>query len=91
MIAAAAVGRARGVTPASAAEAIGALVTELGPLPPVADLKAAEVIKATKRDKKVVGGTLHFVAATAIGATTEITDVTDKELRQALKAIGIRH
>ena len=31
------------------------------------------------------------VAATAIGATTEITDVTDKELRQALKALGIRH
>ena len=47
-------------------------------------------MSATKRDKKVVSGTLHFVAATRLGATTEITDVTDKELRHALKAIGIR-
>ncbi len=72
-------------------EAISGIVAALGPLPPVADLTAAAVIKATKRDKKVVSGTLHFVAAKGLGATTEITDVTDKELRQALKAIGIRH
>ena len=91
MMAAAAVGQTRGVTPPETAAAISETVAELGPLPPVADLKAADVVKATKRDKKVVSGTLHFVAATALGATTEITNVTDKELRQALKAIGIRH
>jgi 3-dehydroquinate synthase len=91
MIAAAAVGHARGVTPGETLEAIRSIVAELGPLPPVADLKAAEVVKATKRDKKVVSGTLHFVAATGLGATTEITDVSDKELRHALKTIGIRH
>jgi 3-dehydroquinate synthase len=91
MIAAAAVGQARGITPRATADAIAAIVAELGPLPPLADLKAAEVVRATKRDKKVVSGTLHFVAATDLGATTELTDVTDKELRQALKAIGIRH
>jgi 3-dehydroquinate synthase len=91
MIAAAAVGLGRGATPRETVEAINAVVAELGPLPSVSDLKASDVVKATKRDKKVVGGTLHFVAATSLGATTEITDVTDKELRQALKAIGIRH
>jgi hypothetical protein len=37
-----------------------------------------------------MSGTLHFIAATGLGATTEITDVTDKELRAALKTIGIR-
>ena len=83
-------GASRGIG-AATAEAIAAIVAELGPLPPLADLKAAEVVRATKRDKKVVSGTLHFVAATDLGATTELTDVTDKELRQALKAIGIRH
>jgi 3-dehydroquinate synthase len=90
MIAAAALGQARGVTPEAVLKAISGAVAELGPLPPVADLKASEVIAATKRDKKVVSGTLHFVAATGLGATTEITDVTDKQLRQALRAIGIR-
>jgi 3-dehydroquinate synthase len=90
MMAAAAVGHARGVTPRETREAITAMIAELGPLPPVADLQAAEVVKATKRDKKVVSGTLHFVATTGLGSTTEITDVSDKELRHALKAIGIR-
>jgi 3-dehydroquinate synthase len=90
MMAAAALGRARGATPADTVDAITSIVAELGPLPPVADLSAGVVVKATKRDKKVVSGTLHFVAATGLGATTEITDVTDKELRAALKTIGIR-
>jgi 3-dehydroquinate synthase len=90
MLAAAEIGRARGVTPPETAQAIGELVTELGPLPPVADLKATEIVKATRRDKKVVAGTLHFVAAAGLGTTAEITDVTDRELRQALKVIGIR-
>jgi 3-dehydroquinate synthase len=91
MIAAAAVGHARGITPKDTLDAITSMVAELGPLPPVADLKSADVVKATRRDKKVVSGTLHFVAATHLGATTEITDVADKELRQALRVIGIRH
>ena len=91
MMAAAAVGHARGVTPRETVDAIAAVVAELGPLPPVADLSAAAILKATKRDKKVVSGTLHFVAAKALGTTAEITDVTDKELRHALKAIGIRN
>ncbi len=90
MMAAAALGARRGVTHVDAASAIRELVIELGPLPPVVDLKAAEVVAATRRDKKVVAGTLHFVAATRLGATTELTDVTDKELRQALREIGIR-
>lgn len=90
MMAAAEVGRLRGVTPRETVDAISGIVAALGPLPPVADLSAAAIVKATKRDKKVVSGTLHFVAATGLGTTTEITDVTDKELRQALKAIGVR-
>lgn len=90
MIAAAEIGHRRGVTPAAALDAIRAVVAELGPLPPVGDLRAGEILAATKRDKKVVSGTLHFVAATGIGATTELTDVTDKEIRQALKTLGVR-
>jgi 3-dehydroquinate synthase len=90
MMAAAALGAARGVTPTETAEAINHIVAELGPLPPVADLTAAQVLAATARDKKVVSGTLHFVAAAALGTTIELTDVTAKDFRRALKAIGIR-
>ncbi|MCC7031659.1 MAG: 3-dehydroquinate synthase [Acidobacteria bacterium] len=90
MMAAASLGARRGLTPVDAASAIKALILELGPLPPVSDLKATDVAAATRRDKKVVAGTLHFIAATRLGATTALTDVTEKELKQALREIGIR-
>lgn len=90
MLAAAELGVRRGVTPADVLQAIRDVVAELGPLPPVADLKASDVLAASARDKKVVAGTLHFVAATSLGATTELTDVTPKDLRHALKRIGVR-
>ena len=47
-------------------------------------------MEAIKRDKKVVAGTLHFVLPTAIGATTIVDDVTDKELKAALKKVGFK-
>jgi 3-dehydroquinate synthase len=90
MMAAAALGNRRGVTPPATVAAINHVVAELGPLPPVSDLHASDVLAATKRDKKVVSGTLHFVAAAELGLTTELTDVSDKDVKHALKAIGIR-
>ncbi len=90
MMAAAALGHRRGVTPQSTVDAINHIVIELGPLPPVSDLRLTDVLAATKRDKKVVSGTLHFVAAGEAGTTTELTDVSDRDVKQALKAIGIR-
>jgi 3-dehydroquinate synthase len=90
MLAALALGSARGVTPLAVREQVSALVTQLGPLPPVADLVSREVLAAVGHDKKIVNGLLHFVAATAMGATTTLTDVTERELRDALKAIGVK-
>jgi len=89
MLAAMALGMARGVTPADARERCVQLIATLGPLPPVADLSAEEIIAAIAHDKKIVAGKLHFVAATGIGGVTELTDVTEGELRAALKSIGI--
>ena len=62
----------------------------MGPLPPVADLSAAEVVEATKRDKKVIAGRLHYVLPTAIGAATTVDDVTTEELTEALLKIGLK-
>jgi 3-dehydroquinate synthase len=90
MLAALALGVARGITPAEAQRRVSDLIAALGPLPPIGDLSGKEIVALVSHDKKVVGGRLHFVAATALGSTTTLTDVTEKELRAAVKAIGIK-
>jgi 3-dehydroquinate synthase len=89
MLAAIALGVQRGVTPPDVEKRAAALIAQLGPLPPVGDLSTREILSAISRDKKIVAGTLHFIAATGIGATTTLTDVNEKQIRAALKAIGI--
>ncbi len=74
----------------AARDALVALMTKMGPLPPIADLSAAQVVEAVGRDKKVVAGQLHYVLPTAIGATAIVTDVTPDELAGALVATGLR-
>jgi 3-dehydroquinate synthase len=90
MLAALAIGVARGVTPKSLYEEVESLIAQLGPLPSVADISAKDVYAAIGRDKKVVAGTLHFVAASGRGRTIELTDVTEKEIRAAARKIGLR-
>ena len=90
MLAALAIGVTRGITPKSLGEEVDALITQLGPLPSVADISAKEVLAAITRDKKVVNGTLHFIAAADRGKTVEVTDVDEKEIKTALKKIGLR-
>jgi 3-dehydroquinate synthase len=90
MLAALAIGVARGVTPKTLFDEVEALITQLGPLPSVADISAKEVYAAIGRDKKVVAGTLHFVAASDRGKTVELTDVNEKEIKAAVRKIGLR-
>jgi 3-dehydroquinate synthase len=90
MLAASALAAARGVFPAPDREALASQVMQMGPLPPVGDLSASDVVEAMKRDKKVIAGRLHFVLPTAIGSTRVVGDVTPEELTQALLAIGLK-
>jgi 3-dehydroquinate synthase len=90
MLAALALGVQRGLTAAEAQTRVAQIIAKLGPLPPVADLSAKEIITTIGRDKKVVDGTLHFVVATQLGETIEVTDVTDKDLKAALRSIGVK-
>jgi 3-dehydroquinate synthase len=89
MLAALNLGVQRGCTPQETYDAVAQLVAKLGPLPPVADLSATEIIAAARRDKKVVDGTLHFVVATQIGSTSELKDVSEPQLKSALHHIGV--
>ncbi len=90
MLAAAELATARGALPAEDRDRLAALIAQMGPLPAVADLSAAQTLDAVARDKKNVGGRLHFVLPTSIGTTTTVTDVTPAEMRAALTAIGLR-
>ena len=80
----------RGAMPPADRDGLASLITRMGPLPPIADLSSAQAIEAMGHDKKVVGGRLHFVLPTSIGTTEVVTDVTEKELKAALAATGLR-
>jgi 3-dehydroquinate synthase len=88
MLVAAELAAARGALAASARKALAELIASLGPMPPIADVSATQILAAIRHDKKVVAGTLHFVLPTAIGAATIVDDVEEKELKQALKRVG---
>jgi 3-dehydroquinate synthase len=90
MLAAAALGVARGVTEPEAYERLQKLIVQMGPLPPVADLIAEHTLQAARRDKKVINRRLKFVALTSIGAAIVLDDVTEDELRASLHVIGLR-
>jgi 3-dehydroquinate synthase len=90
MLAALAIGRARSLTTAEAYESVASIISLLGPLPRVDDVSPKDVLAAMGRDKKVVAGTLHFVAAPALGKTVTLTDVTEQEVRAALKQLSAK-
>jgi 3-dehydroquinate synthase len=80
----------RGILPEADRKRLAALIMTMGPLPPIGDLDAAQVVEAAGRDKKIVNGTLHYVLPAEIGRTIEATDVTSAELEVALRAVGLR-
>ena len=88
MLVAAALATARGALADRDRQALADLVASLGPLPPISDLSASQMLEAMQHDKKVVAGRLHFVLPTTIGATSIVDDVSEKELRAALKQVG---
>lgn len=90
MLVAAELAVARGVLNGDDRDRLASLIMQMGPLPPIADLAAPEILEAITRDKKVIGGRLHFVLPAAIGATTIVTDVSEEELAAALGATGMR-
>lgn len=90
MLVAAELSVARGALADRDRKALADLIASLGPLPPVGDVAASQVLDAVKHDKKVVAGRLHYVLPTAVGATTIVDDVTDKELKTALKKVGLK-
>ena len=88
MLVAAQLARSRGALAERDRQALADVIASLGPLPPVADVPSTQLIEAIRHDKKLVAGRLHFVLPTSIGAATIVDDVTEKEIRGALKRVG---
>jgi 3-dehydroquinate synthase len=80
----------KGALHAEARAALAQLVAALGPLPPIADLRVDEALEAIRRDKKVIGGRLHFVLPVTVGRATIVDDVDEDELAEALARTGLR-
>ncbi len=70
--------------------ALRALIMQLGPLPPIADLATPQVVEAMQRDKKVAGGRLHFVLPTGIGSAVVVGDVSGPEVSAVLARAGFQ-
>ena len=90
MLVAADLAVARGVLAESDRQALATIIASLGPLPPIGDIATSDVLEAMMHDKKMVAGRLHYVLPTAIGATTIVDDVSEKELKKALTRVGLR-
>ena len=90
MLVAAELALGRGVLLKQDRQALADVIASLGPLPPIADISAGEVIDAMRHDKKMVGGRLHFVLPTSVGATTIVDDVTEKEIKKTLERVGMK-
>jgi 3-dehydroquinate synthetase len=71
-------------------KALADLIASLGPLPPISDIPIGPIMEAMRHDKKMIAGRLHVVLPTAIGATTIVDDVTEKEMKKALERVGFR-
>ena len=89
MLVAAELGGRRKLLSEADREALSTLIGNMGPLPSLSDLSADEIITAMHRDKKVVEGRLHMVLPRGIGDTQIVDDVSDRDIRRALKVIGV--
>ncbi|MEO7189649.1 MAG: 3-dehydroquinate synthase [Vicinamibacterales bacterium] len=90
MLAAAHISAERGLMTRDDQASLARVIREMGPLPALGDLRSSDAIDAIGHDKKVVNGRLHFVLAHGIGATKIVSDVHTRELRAAMKTLGMK-
>jgi 3-dehydroquinate synthase len=90
MLTAARISTMRGLLSVDDEATLKDLIDRMGRLPAVADLRVKDALDAMTHDKKHVGGALHYVLANGLGSTMMATDVSARELRTAMRALGMR-
>jgi 3-dehydroquinate synthase len=59
-------------------------IRSYGPVPSIADLSPENLIGRLAKDKKTLGGKVHFVLATGIGTVKIVSDVEVSQVKQAI-------
>jgi 3-dehydroquinate synthase len=90
MLAAAHISGRRGLLPPDDEARLKDVIDRMGALPTVRDLRASDALGAITHDKKNVGGSLHFVLANGLGSTMVVTDVGERELKAAMRGLGMK-
>jgi 3-dehydroquinate synthase len=75
-----------------AAERISALICAYGPVPALpARLDLKVVLRHMAADKKVRDGVIHFVLPARIGEVKMVTDISGRQVADALKDLMLRN
>jgi 3-dehydroquinate synthase len=77
----------QGVLDPTVARRIARLVRSVGPLPSIRRIKEKKVLDLLPRDKKAVGGRIHWVLPEAIGKVRVTPDVPDEAVVQAFREV----
>lgn len=76
-----------GVLDAAVGKRIARFVRSVGPLPTIHGLKADKILGLLPRDKKAVGGKIHWVLPEGIGKVRVTPDVPDAAVATALRDV----
>ncbi len=63
------------------------LVRRVGPLPPIRDLDPAKILELLPRDKKAIGGRIHWVIPERIGKVRIVADIPPAVVSAAFREI----
>ncbi len=74
-----------GVLDSADGERISKLVRRVGPLPPIRDLSAKKILRLLPRDKKAIGGRIHWVLPERIGKIRVTPDVPAEAVAAAFQ------
>jgi 3-dehydroquinate synthase len=66
---------------------IASLIRQVGPLPPIRDLRAEKVLRLLMHDKKTVGGRIHWVLPQGIGKVCVTADAPDDAVAAAFRSL----
>lgn len=66
---------------------IAHLVRRVGPLPPIRALREEKVLELLPRDKKAVGGKIHWVLPEAIGTVRVTADVPAEAIARSFRDV----
>lgn len=87
MLAATRISQKLGLLSTSQAERIERVLHRVGPLPTIRDLNVVRVLKLLPRDKKAVGGKIHWVLPERIGKVRIVADIPTLSVAGAFREI----